>query len=133
MPSLEELWTRRTGMREVPPDVRGEWERRVKPLLESPSGKWQARIEADELVDQWLLATIFRKVADKNRIRQETPEENLSLMGRIRGKWREIAICALIGVILAIGSYFAGWQTRKAYYEHYWVEIEEKQNWDKWK
>lgn len=62
MPNLDEMWAARTGLREVPPDVRAEWERRVAPLLDSPSGKWQARMEADEIIDQWLMVMIYRHV-----------------------------------------------------------------------
>lgn len=221
MLSLDEMWAQRTGMKEVPPDVRGEWERRVAPLLESPSGRWQARIEASEMINEWLLAMIYRQTgrlrggnaADLQGLEErmdaalgkvleavkgdesgkaleaqdrligkadrigalllgvdekigeiggkadaalealaaisravlesraaleglaearksgpdETDGETKGFMERLRGKWREIAICGLVGVILVIGSYFAGWQSRKALYEHYWVEIPAKQ------
>lgn len=61
MNNLNIFWRERTGLSGAPADVQAEWDRRVAPMLSSQSRDWEARFEADELINAWILKNLLKR------------------------------------------------------------------------
>lgn len=62
MLNLQEYWRKKTGLKDIPPEVQKEWEERVVPILENPSRKREATIEAEEIVNSFFLRGSFHRM-----------------------------------------------------------------------